>query len=119
MKLAGTVHEALALSKTPLIQPAAAPAAAAAAPLDLDTAGVEKVLGFKGTANGGVYQFSVPRAENISEGHMAIPPALGTAIAINFQPTGGGKAAITGAPGCFRTDCARRGVQGERRAADR
>jgi hypothetical protein len=28
---------------------------------------------------------------------MAIPPAMGTATAINFQPTGDGKAAITGA----------------------
>ena len=27
---------------------------------------------------------------------MAVPPSMGTAIAINFQPTGGGKAAITG-----------------------
>ena len=27
---------------------------------------------------------------------MAVPPAMGTAQAINFQPTGGGKAAITG-----------------------
>jgi hypothetical protein len=27
---------------------------------------------------------------------MAVPPAMGTAIAINFQPTGGGNAAITG-----------------------
>ena len=27
---------------------------------------------------------------------MAIPAAMGTAIAINFQPTGEGKAAITG-----------------------
>lgn len=27
---------------------------------------------------------------------MSVPPAMGTAIAINFQPTGGGKAAITG-----------------------
>jgi hypothetical protein len=50
----------------------------------------------KGTINGGVYQLNIPRAEPISEGGMAIPPSLGTAIAINFQPTGGGKAAITG-----------------------
>jgi hypothetical protein len=92
VKLAQTVHAALALSKTPLIQPAAAPSA----PLELDTAAIEKTLGFKGTANGGVYQFSVPRAEPISEGGMAIPPSMGTAMAINFQPTGGGKAAITG-----------------------
>jgi hypothetical protein len=93
VKLANTLHAALALSKTPLSQPAAAPPPPA---LDLDTAALEKTLGFKGTANGGVYQFSVPRAEAITEGGMTVPPALGTAIAINFQPTGGGKAAITG-----------------------
>jgi hypothetical protein len=71
--------------------PAAPPPA-----LDLDTASIEKTLGFKGAANGGVYQFSIPRAESVSEGGMAVPPSLGTAIAINFQSTGGGKAAITG-----------------------
>jgi len=92
VKLAQTVHAALALSKTPMSQPATPPPA----PLDLDTAAIEKTLGFKGTANAGVYQFSVPRAEVISEGGMAIPPSMGTAIAINFQPTGSGKAAVTG-----------------------
>ena len=74
----------------------AAPAAAPAAQLEFDTAAIDKALGYKGAVNGGVYQFSVPRAETISEGGMAIPPAMGTAIAINFEPTGGGKAAITG-----------------------
>jgi Domain of Unknown Function (DUF1259) len=93
VKLAETVHAALALSQTPLSAPAAA---APPPPVDLDTAGIEKTLGFKGTANGGVYQFSVPRAETISEGGMAVPASMGTAIAINFQPTGAGKAAITG-----------------------
>jgi len=92
-KLAATIRAALALSKTPLAAPAAA---APPPPVDLDTAALEKTLGFKGTANGGVYQFSVPRAESISEGGMAVPPSMGTAIAINFQPTGGGKAATTG-----------------------
>jgi hypothetical protein len=92
VKLAETLHAALSLSKTPLTQPAASAAPA----LDLDTAGIEKMLGFKGTANGGVYQFGIPRAENISEGGMSIPPSLGTAIAINFQPTGSGRAAVTG-----------------------
>ena len=92
VKLAATLHAALALSKTSL----AAPAAASPAPLDLDTAAIEKTLGIKGTANGGVYQFSVPRAEAIFEGGMAIPPSMGIGIALNFQPTGGGKAAITG-----------------------
>jgi hypothetical protein len=93
-KLGATIRAALALSKTPL---SAAPGPAAAPPpIDIDTAALEKTLGYKGTANGGVYQFSVPRAEPISEGGMAVPPSMGTAIAINFQPTGGGKAATTG-----------------------
>jgi hypothetical protein len=45
---------------------------------------------------GGVYQFGIPRAEAIRDGGIETPPAMGTATAINFQPTGGGKAAITG-----------------------
>jgi hypothetical protein len=92
--LAKSLATALALTKTPL-----PPASASATPppaLDLDTAGVEKALGYTGKANGGIFQFSVPRAEKIMEGGMEIPPAMGTATAINFQPTGQGKAAITG-----------------------
>lgn len=92
VKLAASLRAALALSKTPLSQPPASPDA----PLDLDTAALEKTLGAKGNANGGVYQFGIPRAEAISEDGMPVPSSLGTATAINFQPTGGGKAAITG-----------------------
>jgi hypothetical protein len=91
-KLAATLHAALALSKTPLTQPPDTPQPA----VELNTAAIEKTLGSKGKANGGVYQFNIPRAEAISDGGMPISPAEGTAIAINFQPTGGGKAAITG-----------------------
>jgi hypothetical protein len=46
--------------------------------------------------NGGVYQVSVPRRERVTDHGIEIPPAMGVATAINFQPTGGGKAAITG-----------------------
>jgi len=49
----------------------------------------------RAASNGGVYQFNIPRAESISEGGMAVPPSMGTAIAINFEPTGGGRGAIT------------------------
>jgi hypothetical protein len=93
VKLAESVRSALALSKTPLTQsaPASPPPA-----VDLDTAAIEKILGAKGTANGGVYQFGIPRAEAITEAGMAVPAPMGTGTAINFQPTGGGKAAITG-----------------------
>ncbi|HAH65620.1 MAG TPA: hypothetical protein DCL72_09140, partial [Rhizobiales bacterium] len=37
-----------------------------------------------------------PRNQPITEDGMPIPPAMGTAIGMNFQPTGGAKAAITG-----------------------
>jgi hypothetical protein len=94
VKLAAALHAALAESKTPLSAGPAVPAAAP--PIDLDTATIDQTLGTKGTNNGGVYQFSIPRAEPIKDGGMDVPPPMGSANAINFQPTGGGKAAITG-----------------------
>src|ERR1700751_2777575 len=94
VKLAAALHAALAESKTPL---SAAPAAPTPPPqIDLDTAAIDQTLGAKGTNTGGVYQFSIPRAEPIKDGGMDVPPPMGSANAINFQPTGGGKAAITG-----------------------
>jgi Domain of Unknown Function (DUF1259) len=93
VKLAQTLKAALALSQTPMT---AAPPPAQPPAVDLDTASLKKTLGTKGKANGGVYQLSVPRAEAITERGMAVPPAMGAAMAINFQPTGGGKGALTG-----------------------
>src|SRR5438067_1993150 len=49
-----------------------------------------------GKANGGVYQFTIPRRETVMQAGMAEPASMGTGTAINFQPTGGGKAAVTG-----------------------
>jgi Domain of Unknown Function (DUF1259) len=94
VKMAEAIRSALALSKTPLNPPAAPPAPAPA--IDLDTAQLDQIIGAKGQANGGVYQFNVPRRDPITESGMAVPTAMGSANAINFQPTGGGKAAITG-----------------------
>jgi hypothetical protein len=79
-------------SKTPMGPPAAAAPPGA---LGFDTAAVG-ALGFKGKANGPVFQFSIPRAEPVKDAGMEVPEAMGSAIAINFQGTGGGKAAITG-----------------------
>ena len=92
-KLADVLRAALSESKTPLAAP---PAAGSPPPLEIDTAAIEQTLGAKGTANGGVYQFNIGRAETITDGGMPIPIAMGSGIVINFQPTGGGKAAITG-----------------------
>src|SRR5882762_9697312 len=94
-KMAAAIREALAESKTPL----AAPTPPAQPPaIDLDTAQLDQIIGVKGAANGGVYQFGVPRRDPVTENGMQIAPAgpMGVATAINFQPTGGGKAAITG-----------------------
>ena len=102
-KLAAALHDGLALSKTPLGNATAsaspqAPATDSGQPaqLDLDTAMIDQVLGAKGKAAGGVYQVGIPRAETIKDGGMEVPVAMGSAEAINFQSTGGGKAAITG-----------------------
>jgi hypothetical protein len=93
--LATVLHDALALSKTPLSS--AAPAAGAPPPaIDLDTAALDRTLGAKSTNNGGILQYGIPRAEPVKHGDMAVPNAMGLANAINFEPIGAGKAAITG-----------------------
>jgi hypothetical protein len=93
-QLARMTRVALEESQTPWEMGAAPPAT----PTDLgvDTAKIDEAIGFKGRNNNGVYQFGVPRSDTIKQDGMAIPGAMGTAIAINFQPTGAGKAAITG-----------------------
>jgi hypothetical protein len=95
VKLATALRTALAESKIPLATPAPAGAPPA---IDLDTAQLDQIIGVKGAANGGVYQFGVPRRDPVTENGIQIAPAgpMGVATAINFQPTGGGKAAITG-----------------------
>ena len=92
VKLAETIRAALATTGTP----GAAPASPSAPPFPLDTAALAQTLGRGGTVNGGVYQVSMPRAEPIRMEGMEIAPAMGVATAINFQPTGSGKAAVTG-----------------------
>lgn len=94
MKMATVIREALAASKTPLAAPGTSPPPA----VDLDTTQLNQLIGVKGQNNGGVYQFAVPRRDPVTEDGMRLSPdgPMGVAQAINFQPTGGGKAAITG-----------------------
>jgi len=95
IKIATALRDALADSKTPLtIAPSTSPPPA----VDLDTAQLDQIIGVKGHASGGVYQFGVPRRDAVIEGGMQLSPGgpLGVATGINFQPTDGGKAAITG-----------------------
>lgn len=94
VKLAVTIREALFLSKTPSVPQTATTGTAPT--LDLDTAALDTAIGAKGKINGGVYQFLVPRGDVIRDEGMVVPSALGSAHAVNFQPTGNRKAAITG-----------------------
>ncbi|MER9180369.1 DUF1259 domain-containing protein [Mesorhizobium sp. M0323] len=94
--LATALHAGLALTKTPMENAASGASQSEASTQPIDTAAVDKAIGYKGKVNGGVYQFSIPRAEPVKENGMDVPAALGSALAINFQSTGGGKAAITG-----------------------
>ena len=97
-KIAKSIHDALALSKTPFAAP---PSAQQPQDVGLDTKQIDQIMGQTGKANGVVFQYSVARADDVMDTAMnasgtAIPPAMGVAQAINFQSTGGGKAAITG-----------------------
>ncbi len=83
--LARTLHDALATTATPM----KAPAPQTATKRDHDVfAIVSDVLQRQGTMNGLVLQFSVPRAETITEGAVTIPPAMGLATAVNFERNG-------------------------------
>lgn len=94
VKLAHAIRAAFGLTRTP--PPAADTAVPSAAPLGIDTARIARALGHAGKVNGGVYQVSVAPPDTIRDEHSVIPPAMVIATALNFQPTGAGKAAITG-----------------------
>jgi hypothetical protein len=91
-KLATEIRDVLAATKTP------PPSTAAPTSPDLgfDTKQIDSILGRNGKNNNGVYQVAVPRDEKVSDDGTPIPNSMGLATALNFQPTGGGKAAITG-----------------------
>lgn len=92
-EIAQTVRAALALTGTPAESPGGG---SAPQELGIDTVQISRILGHSGRNNSGVYSVSVPRAETIRAMGIEVPPSMGMATAINFQPTGGGRAAING-----------------------
>jgi len=92
-KLAQTLHDALALTRTP---PESSGPAGVTQSLEINTQQIDQILGAKGKDNNGIYQVSVPRAETIKENGMEVPASMGLATGLNFQPTDVGKAAIAG-----------------------
>lgn len=93
VRIAQAVRAAVALTAAPSPAGQAAPTAPA---LGIDTTAVAQLLGAPGRSTGGIFQFSIPRPEVIRERGMSIPGAMGLGTAVNFQPTGNGRAAITG-----------------------
>lgn len=91
-RLAAVVHAALALTGTPL----GTPPAIMPVRIDLDTGAIARALGAHGSVNGGVYQVGVPRVAPVHEDGTSLPPSMGLATGINFQPLGNGRAAVTG-----------------------
>jgi hypothetical protein len=89
--LARAIHDGLALSKTPF-----SPPSGTSQPGNIDMLGIDRIMGYRGQDSGGIYQFGIPRAQPVSEQGMALPSPMGSAIAINFQPTGFNTTAITG-----------------------
>src|SRR5947209_6496297 len=96
LQLAQGLHQGLAPSATPL-SPAVppAPAAAPSGP-QLDVGMLDGILGYSGRANGSVVQYTIARAETITEMGHELLPSMGVATALNFQPTGPDTAAATG-----------------------
>jgi Domain of Unknown Function (DUF1259) len=95
-KLALAIKRALAYTRTPLEEPTSTAILKRRQTVELNTHRIEQALGRTGKDNNGVYQFSIARAEKVTEGEMEVPPSMGVATVINFQPTGKGRAAITG-----------------------
>jgi len=95
-QLAGALRAALAVTATPPA-PAPAPSTPATSALaEFDAAGVAAALGRAGTAEGGVYKITAARADTISEDGRVLPAGTGVTTAVNFQPLGGGRAAVNG-----------------------
>ncbi|MFF3752987.1 DUF1259 domain-containing protein [Streptomyces sp. NPDC002018] len=97
----GHGHDAVALArglkvaidrtKSPPAKPVGRPPRIA-----LDIPGIEAVMGVKGSNDGGIYKSVFARREPIIDGGLVLPQGLGATSAFNFQPLGGGRAALNG-----------------------
>jgi hypothetical protein len=92
VRLAQGVRAALDVTATPPATATPAPQP----PVDLDTAGIDNALGRTGTVDGGLDKFTVARRETITDDGHVLPPGTGVTTVINFQPLGGGRAAVNG-----------------------
>jgi hypothetical protein len=88
--LAAGLKRALAVTKMPPAQPAAATTSFPGQSV------IESGLSRKGTLASGVLAIGAPRAENVTMMGMDVPPAMGVGTAINFEDAGSNQLATTG-----------------------
>ncbi|MFI1294484.1 DUF1259 domain-containing protein [Streptomyces sp. NPDC020792] len=73
------------------------PVSVASSPrVHLDTAAIDAALGVKGFADEEIYKCTYVRSETVADGPVILPPGLGATTSVNFQPLGGGRAALSG-----------------------
>jgi hypothetical protein len=94
-QLARNLREALRLTKTPLKLPKDAEPEAAGEGAEAEAKQIDTILGKESTIKNGVIQYGIPRKESITVGGLEVPPSMGLATVMNFQPAKG-KTVVTG-----------------------
>lgn len=90
--MAKTINSALKLTGTPFKDSGSSEST----DLGFDTSQLDQTIGHTGTTQGGVYKYSIGRADSVTDDGMELPAAMGISTALNFQPTSQGQAAING-----------------------
>ncbi|GAA4503661.1 DUF1259 domain-containing protein [Actinoallomurus oryzae] len=93
VRIARTMHTALARTGIPLNQPETTEP-----PVALDTAALDRVIGAKGEDENGVLQYHIPVAQKVTDtrAHITLPYLMEASTLLMFQPLGGGRAAVNG-----------------------
>ncbi|MGI5231205.1 DUF1259 domain-containing protein [Actinoallomurus sp. CA-142502] len=93
VRIARTVHTALAQTGIPLHQPEGTEP-----PVALDTAALDRVIGARGEDEHGVLQYHIPVAQKITDtrAHVTLPYLMEASTLLMFQPLGAGRAAVNG-----------------------
>ncbi len=92
VEMAEAVNAALQLTGTPLSE-----SGGGSEEVDFDTEQLDEIIGHTGKTEGGIYKYSIGRGESVTtEDGTELPPGMGVATVLNFQPTGDEQAAING-----------------------
>lgn len=62
----------------------------------INTTELDLIIGYKGSAEGGDYNYDIPRVDKVQMNGYTLSPVMDVSTMINFQPLGNGKAAVIG-----------------------